>query len=407
MAGLPQPQESQSVAPALKRELQPHEGVDFSQASLPSLPIQNFEDLREPPCPPTSDIDHSLPGGSVLSTVEKLVGEGAGLSWHVADPKALDRPGYFERLSKPFIIPGRTDLSSFLFFGGLTATGYPWRDFALKLFDRSGIHSEIYSLAGHDGTWKSLRDTTADQWVSDMHEKASRFERPPILFCYSTSVPVAFEVERRFPGTFAAIVAVAGPFKLRNERLETYLDRGIAASRLIRSLTLNALRLFRFASVPSEDSVDREEQRLGKRNPSFRKIPIPTAFSLRVIQKKGLRAASDIQCPVCYLQGEKDHVVSSDVIEMLRERIPSQRVEFHTYENGGHGLQIGQEKKQAFTDIARFLERTLRELHPNRAVPTFEQRISRNAVSLFVTGLVEAVIAKRRAQIGGDHDALA
>ncbi len=325
-------------------------------------------------------VDEMLHDGGALESqieeeVEKLVGQGAGIEWHFKEPNALPMPQVFEKMCQPYILHGRQDLSPLLYYGGLTATGYPWRDFATKLFDRSGIHTEVRSLAGHDGTWRGLRDTTEQDWIDDVAEQATKFKIAPIGFFYSTSVPVALEVERQNPGTFSAIVAVAGPLALRNDRLETYLDRGLAASRFVRLVTARILKPFRFGSVSMEHADPKTLSKSARKSPGYSRLPLLTSFSLRRIQKLGIEAASEIQVPFFYAQGSNDHVVSESVVDFLRGTIPSTTKEFHVYEGSGHGPQLDHSAKALLSDVSAFLGPILQRCFPDKETPDLSRRV--------------------------------
>ncbi|MCB0332160.1 MAG: hypothetical protein KDD55_01605 [Bdellovibrionales bacterium] len=313
--------------------------------------------------------------GKLEEEVERLVGQGAGISWHFTMPDALPRKALFEKMCKPYVLPGRMDISPFLFYGGLTATGYPYRDFASKLYDRSGIHTEVRSLAGHDGTWSGLRDTTEQDWIDDVEENARKFPIPPVGFFYSTSVPVAFEVERRNPGTFAAIVAIAGPLALKNEQLEKYLDRGLAASRFVRLVTARILKPFRYGSVGMEHADPELLSKSARKSPGYSKLPLLTSFSLRRIQKLAIEAASEIHIPFFYAQGSNDHVVSGSVVDFLQRTVPAETKEIHLYEGSGHGPQLDHNGKALLRDISAFLRRTLEQRFPEKDIPNFTDRI--------------------------------
>src|SRR2546421_358119 len=75
--------------------------------------------------------------------------------------------------------------------------------------------AEVHSLAGHDGTWESLKKTSHREWVADVVESAKRLGEP-IFFGHSTSGLAGLVAEAENPGLFRAIAIVAAPLELRD-----------------------------------------------------------------------------------------------------------------------------------------------------------------------------------------------
>ncbi|RME59599.1 MAG: hypothetical protein D6780_04875 [Candidatus Dadabacteria bacterium] len=330
---------------------------------------------------------------SLLNSVQRAVGSEVKISWHISQPKKYCTDvKRFKRFSKPFIIPGRQDLGAFLFFGGLSATGYPWRDFALKLFERSGIHSEVHSLAGHTGEWADLRDVTAEEWIKDMYEKAKAFKKPPVVFCYSTSALVALEVERRYPGTFAAIVAVSAPLILKDKELEEQIDKGVRAAQAVSALTFGQLDPLKYGSIPFETAASIYETKQGRKSPKYTKLPLSTVKEFRKIQLLARDAASKINIPLFYAEGRYDSLVGEENISFLKKNISSAIFEAHTYRSS-HGPQVSRDQRKMLKHCSAFLRKVLKSRYKTKRIPDFSKPITKEAVAYYVSALIQGIVS--------------
>jgi esterase/lipase len=335
---------------------------------LLSLPPIERAQLEDP------EVANALKEG-VQETAEKLIGEGAGISWHARSPQTIARADLFERFKKPFVLPGTQEEAGLLYIGGLTSSGYPWRDFACKIFERSGYHSEVYPLAGHDGTWKGLRDTGEEGWIKEIKKRADAFEKPPIIFCFSTSMLAACVIEKRHPGTFRAIVGVGGPFSLHNNKLESYLDRGQVVDNIFRTMTFGTFTPLWYGSVPME-SAGSEHTHEARRSPGYSKLPLPTALSLRRLQKKAADTLQEITVPFFYAQGEDDRVISADIPDMVRDTLASEHKTIRTYPEANHGPMLTKSRYKLLGDICTFLKETLQRESPDAEIPDFKKRLT-------------------------------
>lgn len=376
----------------------PPDHIDLSEEALPGLPETLESSLKE------HNVGDDAENSELLKSVEKVIGDGAGISWHYAEPQVVDNPEAFKKYTEPYILPGRTDVSSFLYFGGLTASGYPWRDFATKLFERSGWHTEVYPLAGHDGRWANLRDTSEREWIEDIRIKAQSMQTPPVVFCYSTSLPAAFEVERRHPGTFRAIIGVGGPFYLKNEKLETYLSRGLMADRIFRIFTFGQFSPLRFGSVPMRFSDDREKTKYERRSPSFERLPVPTALSLRRIQLLGRKAAAEVECPFFYAQGDNDEIVHKKTLEFLEKTVGSDLKECRNYSSAAHGVMLSHDRRQFFNDVTDFMQQVFMDEPAEKDIPDFKTRIPEKAAAYLVHQYLDAIMRRHVGTPANDDD---
>jgi esterase/lipase len=279
---------------------------------------------------------------------------GNSLRFHIHSPEINRQTELFRKMSLPFIVPGRQDLGSFLYFGGLGATNYSWRDFAMKIADRSGVHTEAYSLEGHSGDWGDLKRTTHKDWIKSIQSIVSRQQNRPTVFCYSTSALVAFEIERRNPGTFAAIVAVGAPLFLLNRKIELYLNLVSKVETTLRALKIPR-RLPISLAVDFQLADDAEMTKQKRKSPVVDQIPLSAMISLRRMQRIAQTAVRHIECPLYYAQGALDPAVLSKVPDYLNRLVPAKHKEIKVYARSAHGPQLGVERSILLRDVCNFL----------------------------------------------------
>jgi esterase/lipase len=356
-------------------------GDDLSHATLPE-----FRDLvhtlsEAPECPDRG----AMVNTQVSHKLRVTLGLGRSLFDPPKGPVLPFRPELFKRCSTPWILRGRQDVASLIYYGGLSSTGYAWRDIASKIFERCGYHTEVHSLAGHDGVWAHFRDTGHRQWVNDIVER-SRGVSNPIFLGYSTSALAAIVAAGENPGLFKAIILVAPPLQLKSSKYSLALT----VSEFMCSHFPNKFRWLEQKCVAM--GGDRKPELLTKqtkRSPYFEFFPAPVVFSLKRLQREAIKVLKKIDIPVLVLQGEHDGTVASNVPDMILSRIKSQSKQQRIFPRSGHSLLLGLEKKEVLQELCGWLRNTaLAKDTPPEGLPDFKTRRSKIAVAGHVMGTI-------------------
>jgi hypothetical protein len=118
-------------------------GDEISHATLPELKDLVTTISQSGDCPEK--------GVTVNKQVSHKLKVTLGLGSSLFDPPQTEvlpyRPELFKRCASPWILRGRQDVASLIYYGGLSSTGYAWRDIAAKVFERSGFQSYVICIA--------------------------------------------------------------------------------------------------------------------------------------------------------------------------------------------------------------------------------------------------------------------
>lgn len=363
-------------------------GDEISHATLPELKELVTTISQSGDCP-----EKSVTVNKQVSHKLKVT---LGLGSSLFDPPKSEvlpyRPELFKRCATPWILRGRQDVASLIYYGGLSSTGYAWRDIAAKIFERSGFHTEVHSLAGHDGEWAHFRDTDHRSWVDDIVKRA-RSVPNPIFMGYSTSALAALVAAGENPDLFKALVVVAPPVQLRSSKYSLALT----AAEFMCSHFPNRFRWLEHKCVAM--GGDRKPELLTKqtkRSPYFEFFPAPVVFSLKRLQREALKVLKKIEVPVLVMQGEHDGTVASNGPELIMKRIKSQDKQQRIFSRSGHSLLLGLEKKDVLHELCTWLHRRCSaNAEGGSTVPDFKTRITK----LAVTGHVMETIWERFRQL--------
>jgi esterase/lipase len=299
------------------------------------------------------------------------------------EPRAV-RPELFRRLAEPWVLYGRQDVASFLYYGGLSSTGYCWRDISMKIFERSGYHSEVHSLAGHDGEWQHFKETGRRAWIDDIVRNASRLDNP-VFLGYSTSALAAIVAAAENPGLFKGLVLAAPPLDLFTLKHKVALNVTEFISRCFP-------RHFGWTdqmtvSMGRSDFPHQTKQM--RKGPHFREIPVPVVIELRRLQREALLALKKIDVPIFILQGASDQIVSGKTPGMLMQGVASTSKTCKIYPLSNHSLLVGANHREILHDLCNWLrDECLPALAVKEPLPDFHKRLTSQAAAGLVMGTI-------------------
>lgn len=264
---------------------------------------------------------------------------------------------HFVEEAKPFVIEGRDDRPTLLFYGGLAGTGWPWKEFAAGLNRDCGNRVEVYSLTGHDGCWDSLVKKTQSDWVSDIIARAEASKEKgfkPVFFGYSTSAVAAIEAAAMKPDLFGALVLIGAPIQLKDWKFRVSLNIVEAIDRWVPF----AKKLFEKIpiSLPPDPPGTDPENILSKQ-PSLESIPLSTLISLIRLQRDAKAALSEVRCPVLVIQGTQDKYVDMRVARAMYKMLASEQKEFVAVDESPHAVMLSRSRESIKTRIKEWYER--------------------------------------------------
>ena len=298
-----------------------------------------------------------------LRDKQSPLGRETGGFFEERTPRKLSTQRLHEDLTlygKPYILIGRKDRPTIVFYGGLAATGFPWHEIAREVNAKYGARCEVYPLAGHNGSWRDLKQADHEDWIADITNRsknATTQDAKPIFFGFSTSAAAAIEASARNPDLFQAMVLVAPPIHLRKKSLKIplaiieRLDHYIPPLRpLFRKLT---------ASMPPLDANEYTHELLN--NPRFNKLPVTTFIALARLQHQVRGSLDKVQCPILFVQGGEDGFIHLDEAEKAFEQIGSNDKEFVAYKDSPHAVMLSKHKGDLYGQVVAWLDRLI---HP-------------------------------------------
>ena len=251
----------------------------------------------------------------------------------------------FHEHAKPYIIDGRPDRPTLLFYGGLAGTGWAWKEFAAGLNHDCGNRVEVYSLSGHDGEWESLVMKSQADWVGDIIEKAEACKQygiKPVFFGYSTSAVAAIEAAALRPDLFGALVLIGTPIDLKDWKSSLALN----VVEWVDHYVPFAHKLFQKIPVslpPDPPGIDPDN--ILAKQPSLEQIPLSTLISLVRLQRDARAMLQDVRCPVLVIQGTQDKYVDLKIAERMFKLLASEQKEFVAVEESPHAVMLGKRRE--------------------------------------------------------------
>jgi alpha-beta hydrolase superfamily lysophospholipase len=332
------------------------------------------------------------PGGTLQRFLEWI----GPIRFHVPDAEKFGPLGdRFEKHAHPYIIPGTKDAQPLLYFSGLNATGYEWKEVARDYHHRYGVHSEVYTLPGHDGRWKSFLFVTDSDWIRFVHDRAlaarARTGRLPILIGHSTAAiaiitAMAEYAEAHDGAPLAAGVILSGPpLKL----LQTFKHAIplIHADKELRRIPGAEMWNHFSAKMPRNDDPLLSE--LDRKNPSAAYVPVKLLVQLWRLIPRAQVAMRKLHVPVLVLQGSADHLVNPAAVERAMHTCPSEDKTFVSFPGGRHSSMFGTTKADFRRSIFEWLasrqvkfeavERRLLRAEMYRAMAARQQQLVQKA----------------------------
>lgn len=258
----------------------------------------------------------------------------------------------FEKHARPYIIPGTSDAQPILYFSGLNATTYEWKEVARDFHHRTQTHQEVYTLPGHDGKWRSFLSVTDKVWIAFVIERAldlrARTGRLPVLAGHSTgAAAILAALEQYAAANNGALLGSGVVLSGLPVRLKQTLKHSIPlihADKELRRTPNHALWNHFCAEMPRSD--DPNLTYLDMKNPSSRFVPVKLLVQLWRLMPQARKGLQSLKIPALVLQGKKDHLVDENGVERALRACPSPDKTFHLFEAGRHSAMFGTTKRE-------------------------------------------------------------
>jgi len=281
---------------------------------------------------------------------------------------SFDRNAFAEE-AKPFCLPGHLERPTFLFYGGLAGTGFPWRKIAFLLHEQWDNTKEVYSLAGHDGDLSDLSKVTHHDWVKDIIQKAEQAKvttgQPVVFFGFSTSAVAVLEAVQQRPELFGALVLAGPPLKLKNGKQALILETLERVERFVPG----ARTLFEKIQIPIASGItttNYPQEYL--KSSRLEKVPLSSLLSLVRLQRSANEALPGISCPVLVLQGKEDAFVSEEASQQLMLKLGSADKEIVLFEATPHPVMASFNTDSFLAVVNRWLD-SIQKVEPAEKVP--------------------------------------
>jgi esterase/lipase len=258
----------------------------------------------------------------------------------------------FEKHARPYIIPGTSDAQPILYFSGLNATTYEWKEVARDFHHRTQTHQEVYTLPGHDGKWSSFLSVTDKVWIGFVIERAldlrARTGRLPVLAGHSTGAAAILAALEQYAadnnGALLGSGVVLSGLPVRLKQTLKHSIPLIHADKELRRTPNDALWNHFCAEMPRSD--DPNLTYLDMKNPSSRFVPVKLLVQLWRLIPQARSGLQSLTIPALVLQGSRDHLVDEKGVEMALRSCPSPDKTFHLFESGRHSAMFGTTKRE-------------------------------------------------------------
>ncbi|MBX7137434.1 MAG: lysophospholipase [Oligoflexia bacterium] len=285
------------------------------------------------------------------------------------DPTALPRkalsfgidleeelPKEFVRHAQPVVLQGRVDAPVLQFYGGLGQTSLPCLELARLFNQQSGYTCELYSLEGHQGSWRKIIAQSEIHWVRDVIERAERVlaetGNPTTGFGFSTGGLTLLKAAAERPELFSKLVLIGTPLELRNRVHVAALE---VAEMLASHFT--ALRMLTpYIPVPlawNDLLVKNTFNAKGRRRLEF--LPLSRFLCLKRLQLKTVASLTRVSCPVIFVHGSEDEFSTPATIKKHFGRLGTSDKYLHQV-SGGHMLILDGDVVRLYGELERWLE---------------------------------------------------
>lgn len=183
-------------------------------------------------------------------------------------------------------------------------------------------------LKGHGTSPWDLRDRSWRDWMLSLERGRNIIEAfvdDYVLVGFSTGGTLSLVSAAERPARLAAVVAIAPPIKFRNRNMR-FVPLMHGANRIVRWLSsYEGVMPFR----PNES----EHPMINYRN-----MPLRGLYELTRLASHLRSVLGKVECPVCLVQAENDHVVDPDSVNIAYEKVSSAIKELHWIESNRHGI---------------------------------------------------------------------
>ncbi|MBM4319230.1 MAG: alpha/beta fold hydrolase [Deltaproteobacteria bacterium] len=236
--------------------------------------------------------------------------------------------------------------SRVLLLHGFASTPFEMRYLGEKL-QQAGYTSVCPLLPGHGTDPAVLARTRWQDWASTAQEALQRLHREAgrqkvAVVGQSLGALLALQLAALFPETVAALACLA-----------TLLEVGTLSGAAVTAYRYSLLRLLDL-SVPRPGGADIRETRLRRGLPSYDRVPLRAAASLRELQGKVARLLPRVRAPLLVLHGRQDHTAPLDSAEQVVRQAASSAKRLEIFPGSYHVLSLDVEKSEVATAILDF-----------------------------------------------------
>lgn len=207
-----------------------------------------------------------------------------------------------------------------------------------RFLETKGYTSIAPHYAGHGVAPERLVDTGPDDWWKDVEQAYNTLmeEGYTDIAVAGLSLGGVFSLKLGYTKPIKGIVTMCAPMTMKTTDL---MYQGV----------LKYAREYKRFEGKSNELIEKELE-------AFQQKPMESLTDLRELVADVRQHVDHVYAPLLVVQGELDTVIDIDSANVIYDNSESTDKKIKWYENSGHVITLGKEKKQLHEDIYTFLE---------------------------------------------------
>ncbi len=207
-----------------------------------------------------------------------------------------------------------------------------------RFLETKGYTSIAPHYAGHGVAPERLVDTGPDDWWKDVEQAYNTLieEGYTDIAVAGLSLGGVFSLKLGYTKPIKGIVTMCAPMTMKTTDL---MYQGV----------LKYARDYKRFEGKSNELIEKELE-------TFQQKPMESLSDLRELVADVRQHVDHVYAPLLVVQGKLDTVIDIDSANVIYENSESIDKKIKWYENSGHVITLGKEKKQLHEDIYTFLE---------------------------------------------------
>lgn len=255
---------------------------------------------------------------------------------------------------EPFILKGDgRHNTAVLLTHGFLATPAEMRGLAHKLHEQ-GYSVMATRLRGHGTSPWDLRERSWEDWRKSLengYQILNQLADKIVLVGFSTGGTLSLVTAANPEFKIAGVCTICAPIKFRNKNMR-YVPLMYGANKFVRWLS-------KYEGVMPFRQTESEHPHI-----NYRHMPIRGLYELTRLVSHTKSVLADIQCPVCILQAEEDHIVEPTSANIIYEKLSTTMKQLHWIEGRKHGIVYG-DVGETHTLIGNFVQSVASNQHIN------------------------------------------